>query len=158
MKDPKRPKTSKIPKDGSAIDGMAQATEILGGLDPDHQKRLLSGIADKDPSLAEALLSRLFSFENPAELEDDALRSILNESKSETLALALRKAPEELKARINTVFPKRRAEEIFEQVQDMGPRKLSDVLEAQKQIVAIAKKLEAEGKIALVKRGSDAFV
>ena len=81
------------------------------------------------------------------------------EVQNDKLIIALKSAPDEVKEKIFANMSDRAATLIKEDLEAMGPVRMSDVEVAQQEIVNIARKLEEEGK-AMISRGGDedAFV
>lgn len=134
---------------GKKIDGMGVAAELLGGLDPEHRKRLLESLAQRDPKVAETLEKRMVTFESLRGVSDPDLRLILREVPHSKLIVAMRRATEELQEALYRNMTQRAGELLREEVSSQGPKKVSDIVAAQGDILKIALRLEAEGKIKL---------
>jgi flagellar motor switch protein FliG len=72
--------------------------------------------------------------------------------------MALRGASEDLKNYIFKSMSSRAVEMLKEDMDLLGPVKARDVIKAQQEAVATARKLEAEGKISLGAETEDEFV
>jgi flagellar motor switch protein FliG len=134
---------------GKKIDGMGVAAELLGGIDPEHRKRLLESVAQRDPRVAETLEKRMFTFEHLRTVSDADLRAILREVPNSKLIVAMRRATEELQEAIYRNMTQRGGDVLREEVRTQGPKRVSDIVAAQGDILKIALRLEAEGKIKL---------
>ena len=88
-------------------------------------------------------------------MEDRGIRSILKEVNNEELTLALKTASETMRNKILANLSERAAEMIREDLEVMGPVRLSDVEKAQQAVLRVAKKLEAEGKVIIGKAGGE---
>lgn len=137
--DPKDPK--------NAFDGVKAVVEMLQQMAAPDRAKLLSGIAERDPGMAKRIEGRLFTFEKFTELDSASLRTLINEAPRDILALSLRNASEALKKSIFSSLPQRAGEMLRQEVDQLGPRKLSEVQSAQAQLVNLALSLEAQGKI-----------
>jgi flagellar motor switch protein FliG len=134
---------------GKKIDGMGVAAELLGGLDPEHRKRLLESVAQRDPKIAETLEKRMFTFESLRGVSDADLRLILREVPHSKLVVAMRRATDELQESLYRNMTQRAGEMLREEVRGQGPKRVSDIVAAQADILKIALRLESEGKIKL---------
>jgi flagellar motor switch protein FliG len=134
---------------GKKIDGLGVAAEILNGLDPEHRKRLLDQLAARDPGVAQNIEKRMFGFEDLRGLTDQAFQLLLREVPHSKLVVALRRATPELQESIFRNMTSRAGEMLREEVQNQGPKRVSDIVAAQNDILKIALRLEAEQKIRL---------
>jgi flagellar motor switch protein FliG len=82
----------------------------------------------------------------------------MNSIDKKTLMVALKATTEELRSHFYRTMSSRAIEMMKEDSEMMGPVRSKDVTKAQMEIVAIARKLESEGKIALKSEGEDEFV
>lgn len=128
------------------VDGVA---DMMNELDPEHRERLLANVAQRDPSLAQKIRDQMFVFEDLSRLNDPSIQTLLREIPSELWAIALRNAPSEFQEVILRNLTKRARAVMEEDIQGTGPQLLSKVQEAQRKIVALAKKLEGAGKLSL---------
>jgi flagellar motor switch protein FliG len=100
----------------------------------------------------------MFVFEDLLAVDDRSFRSILKEVSNDDLTMALKAATDEMKAKVFSNLSARASDMIKDDLEAMGPTKLSDVEKAQQSILRAAKKLEAEGKIALGRGDGEQFV
>jgi flagellar motor switch protein FliG len=100
----------------------------------------------------------MFTFENFLEVPEPDLRELVNSVDKKTLMIALKGASEDLRAHIYRTMSSRAVEIMKEDSEMLGPVRSKDVAKAQSEIVAIARKLEAEGKIVLKSEGEDEYV
>ncbi len=100
----------------------------------------------------------MFTFENLISLDGRSLQMILREVNNDSLTMALKTASDEMKEKIFANMSMRAADMIRDDLEAMGPVRLSEVEAMQQSIVKIAMKLEEEGKIVLNKAGGDEFV
>ena len=104
--------------------------------------------------MATEIRQLMFVFEDLNAVDDRGMREILKKVESAQLTLALKTASEDMKNKILSNLSSRAAEMLLEDLEVMGPVKLSDVEEAQQQIVNAAKELEADGTITLGGKGA----
>jgi flagellar motor switch protein FliG len=135
--------------------GVQKVVELFSHLDRSREKQILDKLDEINPPLAELIRKHLFTFENIFSLDDRGLQAIMREVSNDTLTLALKTCTEDLKEKIYRNISSRAAETIKDDLEVMGPVRLSDVEKAQTEIVKIASKLEEEGKIVIAGRGGD---
>lgn len=142
---------------GRKIGGPEKAAEILSHAGRDLEDELLAEIEDENASLAEEIRKYLFTFEDFINVDDFAIQTLLREISTDDLKLALKGASEEIKQKFFRNMSKRAADLLREELEMMGPVRLTEVEKAQMNIIRTAKKLEQEGKIVL-SRGEEEFV
>lgn len=140
------------------FDGINTLANILNEVDRNTEEDVLSQIEKEDSDLADKIRQKMFIFEDLFEVEDRNFREILQNVDNQTLAKALKTATEEMKQKIFKNLSERAADMLKEDVEVMGPVKLSHVEEAQQSLIKTAKSLEAEGKIVIAGKGEDVFV
>lgn len=138
--------------------GTQSLAEIMNGLAPVAAREVLQSIEDREPELAINIRDLMFGFENFLEVPEPDLREVVNALDKKTLMVALKGASEELKSRIYRTMSTRAVEMMKEDAEMMGPVRNKEVAKAQSEIVAIARKLESEGKIVLKSQGDDEYV
>jgi flagellar motor switch protein FliG len=142
---------------GKKMGGPVKAAEILSHAGRELEDKLLTEIEDENAALAEEIRKYLFTFEDFLKVDDFAIQTILREISTDDLKLALKGAPPELKEKFFRNMSKRAADLIKEELEMMGPVRITEVEKAQMNIIRVAKKLEQEGKIVLT-RGEEEFV
>ncbi len=131
------------------LGGTQAAAEIVNCLDKKTEETVLGLLEEEAADLAEEIRKLMFVFEDLLKLDDRSIRTILKEVKNDDLILALKGASEELRNKIFANLSSRAAEMIKEDLEAMGPVKLSDVEEAQQKIILVVRNLEKEGKIVI---------
>lgn len=144
-----------ISQEQQRIGGVDTVVELLSRLDRSAERNVMSYLEEVDPDVAEEIRSKMFSFEDLADLDDRSMQSLLKEVTTETLIIALKSTTEELKRLILSNLSKRAAQMIQEDMETMGPVKLSEVESMQQAIVQVALKLEDDGTIVLPGRGGE---
>lgn len=137
------------------VGGVEKVVEMFTHLDRSREKQILDRLDELNPPLAEVIRKHLFTFEDIFNLDDRGIQAIMREVSNDTLTLALKTCAEELKEKIFRNISSRAAEMIKEDLEVMGPVRLSDVEKAQTDIVKVASRLEEEGKIVIAGRGGD---
>lgn len=138
--------------------GVDMVVEMLSIVEKKIEKSILTGVEQEDPKLAEEIKSMMFVFEDLIKLDDKSLQLILREVDSSNLVLALKAANPTIQNRVFSNISSRAAQIIREDLEAMGPVKLSDVEQAQSEIVKIALRLEEEGKISISSAGEEEYV
>lgn len=136
------------------LGGVEPIAEMFNVMDKSTEEAILSKIEEKDPMLAEEIRKLMFTFEDLILVDDRGMQAILKEVPNEKMIVALKSAPDDVKEKIFTNMSDRAATLIKEDLEAMGPVRMSDVEAAQQEIVNIAKRLEEEGKI-MISRGGD---
>jgi len=140
------------------IGGIEAAAKIINFSNNSIEKKILETIKEKDADLLLAIQDRMFIFDNLILSDERALQTLLREVEEEVLALALKVADEVLRDKLLSCMSKRAASNIKDEIEVMGPVRLSEVQEAQKTIVSVARKLSDEGKIVLAGSGGEEMV
>ena len=137
--------------------GIDSLVAILNHADPAAERRILTGLEERDAPLAEAVRSKLFVFEDIITLEDRDVQRVLREVEAKELATALKGASTEVREKILANVSQRAAADLDEEIAALGPTKLSTVEAAQSGIVRIIRELEITGEISL-ERSKDEVV
>jgi flagellar motor switch protein FliG len=132
-----------------SIDGVARSAALVRRLDRQTGEALLGSIEEGNSELAVEIRRAMYTFEDLGALDARALRSLLEAVPVEKLTTALKTASESLRNHVFTSMSKRAAERIREDMDAMGGVRLTDVEAAQREIVEIALRLDAEGTISL---------
>jgi flagellar motor switch protein FliG len=138
--------------------GIDAVADLLNRLDVNASKSILESIETADANLAQAIRNVMFTFEDFLQAPDSSIRELLGSLEKKTLAIALKGASPLLKEKFLGGMSERAAEMFKEDMEVTGAVRARDVSRAQVEIVTIARKLEAEGKIALKNEGEDALV
>ncbi|MBZ5706045.1 MAG: flagellar motor switch protein FliG, partial [Acidobacteriia bacterium] len=141
-----------------AYAGVQGVADLLNRLDPVPSKAILEAIEKEDPKLALSIRNLMFTFEDLLGVPEAGIRELLSQLDKKTLAMALRGATEELKSYIFKSMSSRAVEMLKEDMEVLGPVRSRDVIKSQQEAVAVARKLEAEGKISLGADEEDEYV
>ncbi len=117
--------------------------EILRHAGYATEKVVLAALAGQSPSLVEAIRQRIFSFEDIAQLPTDRLRPALAHVDSAELAVALRTAGEDVKAKIFSAMPAEASRRVREEMEQMVPVRLSEVEAAQQRVAEAVRRAES---------------
>ena len=142
----------------NAVGGIKTAANILNYVQGGVDQEILSSIEDIDPDLRQQIEDQMFVFDDLVTVDDRGVQAMLRDIPTEKLVLALKGADEEVKDKFVNNMSKRAAEMMLEDMEVMPPVKLSEVEAAQKEILAIARRLADEGTIALGGAGGEEYV
>jgi flagellar motor switch protein FliG len=129
--------------------GFKAVADLLNRLNAEESKHILESIEDKDPELALSIRNLMFTFEDLITVPAATIREIVSGVDKRQLALALRGANEELRAQIFKAMSSRAVEMLKEDMEVLGPVRSREVAQAQQEILNLARRLEAEGKVIL---------
>jgi flagellar motor switch protein FliG len=142
------------PSDLSNVGGLDPLVEIINRADRGTERLILEGLAARDPELAELIRSKMFMFEDVVGIDDRGIQLVLRQVETADLATALKGVREEVRSKIMKNLSERAAENLAEEIDLLGPVRLSTVEEAQAKIVQVIRTLEESGQIVLT-RGDD---
>ncbi len=137
----------KVSKTSERSDGLVQVAAILQNAKKAVEEDLLSAIQEKSEPIASELRDMLFTFEDVVRLSDTAIRRLMQEVDSASLALALRSANIELKQKFFQNMSKRAVAALMEEMQFAQKVRRADIESKQKEIVATIRTLEADGQL-----------
>lgn len=135
-----------------SVDGVQRSAQLVRKLKKETSESLLTEIEGQDSQLVAAIRRNMYSFEDLAAIDQRAMRELLKAVPGDRLTLALKTASEQLRSHLFSGMSKRAADRVREDLDLLGAVRLSDVEEAQREIVEIALRLESEGVLSL---GSD---
>lgn len=139
----------------TALGGVQPVAEMLNVMDKNTETSIMSRLEEKDPLLAEEIRKLMFVFEDIIKIDDRGIQVLLKEVPNDKLLLALKTANDEIKNKVFKNLSQRAADMLREDLNNMGPSRLSDVEGAQQEIVNAARRLEGEGKILIARGGSE---
>lgn len=135
------------------IGGIETVAEMLNLVDRTTEKSIMEGLEAEDPDLVEQIRRLMFVFEDVLLVNDKGIQSVLKEIDNDELAMALKTASDGLKEKIFKNMSERAGQIIHEEMEFMGPVRVSDVEAAQQRIVDVVRRLEDAGEILISGRG-----
>jgi flagellar motor switch protein FliG len=141
-----------------AIGGARVAADIINNLSSQHEDSVIDNVREYDDDLAQTILDEMVTFEKLALLDDRAIRLLLRETDQQTLSVALKIGAPELREKFLTNMSQRAAELLQEDIEALGPVRLSDVEAKQRTIVQVARRLAEAGEITLDDKSTDPYV
>ncbi len=137
------------------LGGVETVAEIMNQMDHTTENNIFATLEEMDADLAEGIRQKMFVFEDIVHIDNRGIQTILKEITNEDLALALKTATESLKDLVLRNMSSRASEMLVDDMEAMGPVKLSDVENAQQTIVRVVRKLETAGKIVIGGKGGE---
>jgi len=141
-----------------AYAGFKGAADLLNQLEPISSKGILENIEKDDPQMALAIRNLMFTFEDLLGVPEAGIRELLGQLDKKTLAMSLRGATEELENLVFKCMSTRAVDMLKEDMEVLGAVRTKDVHLAQHEIVEMARKLEAEGKLVLSAESQEEYV
>ncbi len=138
--------------------GVDLAVQLLMNMDKTNEATLLESIAERDPDVAEQIREQMFTFDDLIDVDDRAIQTVLRNIENQTLVLALKGAAESMQEVFFRNVSKRVSESLREDLETMGPVRLSEVEAAQQQIANAARELADRGEIQITGRTEDEYV
>jgi flagellar motor switch protein FliG len=129
--------------------GFKAVADLLNRLNAEEAKQILETIEEAEPELALNIRNLMFTFEDLVTVPPATIREIVSGVDKRQLALALRGANEELRAQIFKAMSSRAVEMMKEDMEVLGPVRSREVAQAQQEILNLARRLEADGKVVL---------
>jgi flagellar motor switch protein FliG len=121
----------------------------------DMEGAILTGVSDADEELANQIQDNMFTFENFNGLDNRSVQTLMRSVEQDLLMTALKGADEEVKEKFLSNMSQRARLMFLDEMEDKGPIRITDVEEAQKDILRIARRLSDSGDIVLAGRGDD---
>jgi len=134
---------------GNKLGGKEVAARLMGSMDRETETMILSSMEEIDPDMANEIRELRFTFEDIQKVDDEGIRLLLRDVTSEDLLIALKTASDEVKIKFFTNMSDRAADMLQEDLELLGPTKISEVEKAQQKIVSICKYLEDSGAIVM---------
>ncbi|PRY18218.1 flagellar motor switch protein FliG [Kineococcus rhizosphaerae] len=145
-------------KTNTAVGGVQPLVDIINRADRGTERSILEGLAAKNAALAEEIRGLMFVFEDITTLDDRAIQLVLRGVETADLATALKGVTETVRDKILKNVSERARENLLDEIELMGPVRMSAVEESQQKVVAIIRQLEESGQIVLTRGGDDDFV
>lgn len=140
------------------IKGVRVATNMLKRLDAERSEALIDELASIDSALADQLRTSMFTFEDLIRIDGRGMQQMLKEVKTESLVVALKTASDEIREKVFGSVSSRASAMLREELDLLGPMRVSDVEQAQQAIVEVALNLEREGRITIAEEGGTDYV
>lgn len=135
--------------------GTSEAAAIMNNVRKDMEQRIMKALTKRDKIISQTIEEEMFIFDNLIELDDKNMGALLRGIDTELLVVALKGANEMLKSKMLGCMSQRAAQSIVDEMEERGPMRLADVVDAQKKVVAEARRLAEQGTIMLGAGGDD---
>ena len=142
----------------SQVGGVKAAASIMNFMKGEDEQRVFKEIAKFSKNLMSEIQEAMFVFDNLIKSDDKSLQMILRSVETEDLVLAMKGADEILRDKLFACMSQRAAANIQDEMEALGPVRLTEVQEAQKRIINAARRMSDEGTIVLAGRGGDDYV
>jgi flagellar motor switch protein FliG len=142
----------------SSVGGFKAAANILNFVETAAESEILEQIRESDAQLGDRIQDLMFVFDNLADVDNRGIQSLLREISSDSLIVALKGADEAVKEKIFSNMSKRASEMLRDDLEAKGPVRVSEVEAAQKEILAVARRMAEAGEIALGGKGAEQYV
>ena len=142
----------------SQVGGVKAAAQIMNFTKQDTEALIMQVIGDEDRNLMQAIEESMFVFDNLLDSDDKSIQTLLRNVETEDMVLALKGADEPLRDKLLSCMSSRAAANLQDEMEALGPVRLTEVQDAQKRIINIARTMSDEGTIVLAGRGGDDFV
>lgn len=146
------------PSELQAAGGVQSLVDIINRADRSTERLILEGLEQDDEALADEVRQRMFVFEDIGALDDKSVQLILRSVDNKNLAIALKGVRADVREKITKNMSQRAGENLLEEMDLLGPVRLSAVEEAQGAIVRIIRSLEESGDLQLMRAGADEYV
>jgi flagellar motor switch protein FliG len=137
------------------VGGVDSVAEMLNLADRATEKAIMEALESEDPDLVEQIRRLMFVFEDILQVDDRGIQKVLKEVDNNELALSLKTASDELRNKIFSNMSERAVQLIKEEMEFMGPVRVSEVEAAQQKVVDIVRRLEDAGEIIIMGRGGE---
>ncbi|HEY9556594.1 MAG TPA: flagellar motor switch protein FliG [Acidimicrobiales bacterium] len=145
------------PAEMTVVGGVQTLVDILNRSDRGTERLILETFEQNDPELADEIRQRMFVFEDITQLDDRSVQLVLRQVDTKDLAVALKGVRPDVRDLILRNMSTRAAQNLTEEIDNLGPVRLKSVEEAQGGIVRIIRALEESGQLVL-NRSADEFV
>ena len=142
----------------SQIGGVKAAAKIMNFTKTAMEQRIMKDIKKENKDLMQSIQDNMFVFDSLVISDERSLQTLLRSIDAELLVLALKGADEVLREKLFSCMSTRAADNVKDEMEALGPVRLTEVQEAQKQIIAVARKMSDDGTIVLAGRGGDEMV
>ena len=142
----------------AGLGGVKAAAEMLNQMGAGTETSVLDFIREMDNDLAQQIMDNMFTFDDLSRLDDKSIQALLKEVQTESLVIALKGAPVELRDKVLRNMSTRAAETLKEELDSRGPVRVSEVEAEQKEMLKTVRRMVDEGTIVMGGGGDDAFV
>jgi flagellar motor switch protein FliG len=146
------------PADMSRVGGLDPLVNIINRSDRSTERQIVEGLEALDAALADEVKSRMFMFEDIVSLDDRSVQQVLRQVDTAQLSLALKGVPPQVRDKVISNMSERAGVTLLEEIELLGPVRLTQVEEAQQAVIRTIRQLEEQGQIMVRRGGDDEFV
>lgn len=139
----------------SSFGGIKAAAKIMNFVKVDLESQIMTQLTRLDPELTQKIQDNMFTFENLSAVDNRAIQTLMRNVEPDMLMTALKGAQEYVKEKFFDNMSARARVMFIDEMESKGPLRITDVEEAQKSIMRIARKLSDKGELVLSGRGDD---
>ena len=139
----------------SSFGGIKAAAKIMNFVKVDMETSIMKGLEQLDADLMMKIQDNMFTFENLGGVDNRAIQTLMRNVEPDLLMTALKGAPEYVKEKFFDNMSARARVMFIDEMEAKGPLRMTDVEEAQKKVIRIARKLSDAGELVLAGRGDD---
>ncbi|MFC6465690.1 flagellar motor switch protein FliG [Marinilactibacillus sp. GCM10026970] len=150
--------SSYVENETENVGGVNTLVDILNQVGRTTEKTIVAELEERQPTLAEEVKASLFTFEDIVSLQKSDVQKVLREVNQDDLILALKGVSDELRDFIFDNLSARAVDTLKEDMQFLGPARLSAVEEAQQKIVTVIRRLDEQGEVYIMRGEQDAIV
>ena len=148
-----------FPRATTATGGPAAAARVLSSMGGELHRQLLAQLGERNRELVTQIENLMFVFEDLLQIDSKGIQQVLRDIDARDLALALKAASPELKKHLKANMAQRAAAALDEELEMLGPVRVTDVQAAQRGILETVRGLEEDGKIVIRRAGdSDEYI
>lgn len=140
------------------IGGINYIADVMNKVDRSTEKFIFDELALRDPKLAEEIRQKMFVFDDIVGLDPMSIQAFINEVDAKDLAVAIKGSTAEVAEVIYANMSTRKREATQTDVEYLHNVRMRDVEDAQQRIVAVIRRLEAEGTITISKDTQDEII
>ena len=141
------------------VGGPGVVADMLNLSGSSVERNVLDQMDAADPEVAESVRNLMFTFEDVSKLQDREIQALMREVDQKDMVIALKGASEEMQEKILSNLSGRVRTFITEEMEYLGPMRMSEVEEVQLRIVQVVRQLEEQGQVTIVKGDAeDQFV
>lgn len=141
----------------SSFGGVKAAAQIMNSVKVELESAIMSGLSVIDADLMQKIQDNMFTFENLVSVDNRGIQAIMRKAEPDLLMVALKGAPDFVKDKFLDNMSARARVMFVDDMESKGPLRISEVEEAQKNVMRLARKLSDAGELVLA-GGGDGFV
>ena len=141
----------------SSFGGIKAAAQIMNSVKVELESSIMAGLSQIDGDLMQRIQDNMFTFENLVSVDNRGIQAIMRTAEPDLLMVALKGAPDFVKDKFLDNMSARARVMFVDDMESKGPLRITEVEEAQKNVMRLARKLSDAGELVLA-GGGDGFV